>query len=150
MNAVAPHFAFRSGLTGLAGMPGPSELPARDRVISSVREPSASAEGFASRLRAAEPNERRRAAREAAEQLVATVFVEPILATLHAGNLAVEPFAPGSAERRFTPFLDQQLAQRIVAGANFGLVDRITEQLFSGHRGGGGVADEPPVLDLRG
>lgn len=150
MNAVAPHFAVRSGLTGLAGMPGRGDRPARDGVVSPALEPAAPAEGFAARLRAAEPDDRLRTAREAAEQLVATVFVEPILAMLHAGNRAAEPFAPGSAERRFTPFLDQQIAQRIVAGANFGLVDRITEHLFSGHRGDGGVADEPPVLDLKG
>ena len=142
MNAIAPHFAVRSGLTGLAGLPGPRALPAR--------EPSVPAEGFASRLRAAEPDERRRVAREAAEQLVATVFIEPILATLHAGSLAAGPFAPGSAERRFMPFLDQQLAERIARGMDFALVDRITEQLLPGDRGGTGAADESEALDLEG
>ncbi|MHC5113320.1 MAG: hypothetical protein ACYTGP_02685 [Planctomycetota bacterium] len=68
-------------------------------------------------------------AREAAEQLVSSALVMPILSMLRENSRMEEPFAPGPAERRFGPMLDQLVADRIVRKANFPLVDRLTDRL---------------------
>ena len=66
--------------------------------------------------------------REAAEQMVSTVFVTPILGAMRENSMATGPFAPNAAEKRFGPLLDQQFADRIVKGANFSLVDMIVQR----------------------
>lgn len=63
--------------------------------------------------------------RDAATKLVASALVMPVLASLREGNLSEGPFAPGMAERRFGPLLDQHIADRVVSGSNFSLVDAI-------------------------
>ena len=68
--------------------------------------------------------------REAAENLVSSAFITPVLAALRSSNQAAEPFAPGTAERRFGPLLDQHIADSIVKGGNFGLVDSIVERFM--------------------
>lgn len=68
-------------------------------------------------------------ARRAAEQLVASSLVVPVLAQLHEGPFRSELFAPGSAERRFAPMLDQHLADRITASGRFPIVDAIADRL---------------------
>ena len=67
--------------------------------------------------------------REAAEQLVATTLVVPILAQLRETSRAAGPFAPSTAEKRFGPLFDQALSDRIVKGANFPLVDHLQRHL---------------------
>jgi len=71
-------------------------------------------------------------ARQGAEQLVASALVMPILSMLRENSRLEEPFAPGPAERRFGPMLDQHVADHIVRNANFPLVDRLTDQLTRG------------------
>ena len=57
-------------------------------------------------------------AREAAEQLVATALVQPVLKQLRETNNAAEPFKPNSAERSFGQMMDTQLSQRIAGSTN--------------------------------
>lgn len=72
--------------------------------------------------------EKRTAMREAAEQLVSTAFITPILGALRENSTAAGPFAPSTAEKRFGPLLDQQFADRIVQAANFSLIDTIIDR----------------------
>ena len=71
---------------------------------------------------------KRQALREAAEQLVSTAFVTPVLGGLRENSTAAGPFAPSTAEKRFGPMLDQQFADRVVRAANFPLVDAIVDR----------------------
>lgn len=66
-------------------------------------------------------------AREAAEQLVATALVEPVLKKLRESTLAAPPFVPTQGERQFQGIADAATAQRIVRAGHFPLVDRIAE-----------------------
>ncbi|MCH2132968.1 MAG: hypothetical protein MK116_04375 [Phycisphaerales bacterium] len=67
--------------------------------------------------------------RQAAEQLVATSLVQPILASLTKSPFQEGIFAPGPIEERFTPLLHRHLSDRIVSSSNFGLVDVLTDRL---------------------
>lgn len=72
-------------------------------------------------------------AREAAEQLVATTLVLPVLKQLRESNNAAPPFAPTNAEKQFGALLDHRLAHDIVKGANFPMVDRLARDLLRSH-----------------
>ena len=67
---------------------------------------------------------------EAAGNLVSSALVLPALASMHESPLRPKsgPFAPGSAEKRFAPLLEQQFADRITKAARFGLVDVIVNR----------------------
>jgi len=67
---------------------------------------------------------------EAAQKLVASTLVEPILKQLRETNNAAAPFGPSEAEKQFGPILDGQIADRIVGAADFPLVDRIKQDLM--------------------
>ena len=69
-------------------------------------------------------------AAEAAEGLVATTFIEPILKQVRESNDAPPPFGPSNAEKQFSALLDTKLSDEIVHAANFPLVERITQQLL--------------------
>jgi len=69
--------------------------------------------------------------RQAATKFVSSAFVKPVLEMMHESPFAEEPFKPNAAQRRFTPLLDQHMADRITRGANFPLVDRIVEQVLN-------------------
>jgi Rod binding domain-containing protein len=68
--------------------------------------------------------------RQSAAQLVSSAFILPVLESMHDSPFLQGPFAPGFAEKRFMPLLDQHIADRITSGANFPLVDVITERLM--------------------
>lgn len=73
----------------------------------------------------------RAAARRSAEQMVASLFVQPLL------DMALEsdaggPFAPGTGEKTFGPLLNQRLADEIVRKARLPLVDAVVEQVLAG------------------
>ncbi len=87
--------------------------------------------GFASALSASSEDAAaiRQEAREAASQFVATAFIMPVLKMMHDTPFATEPFAPNSAQKRFMPMLDWQIADRVTSSANFPLVDRIVQQM---------------------
>lgn len=73
---------------------------------------------------------RREMAREAATQLVAAALIMPVLKSLRDSPMLRPPFAPGLAEKRFAPLLDQQIADRITGASNFSLVDQIVDRLL--------------------
>ncbi len=68
--------------------------------------------------------------RKAAGQLVSSTFIMPLLRSLHESPFVASPFAPGFAEQRFQPLLDQQVADRITSAADFPLIDVITDRLL--------------------
>jgi Rod binding domain-containing protein len=86
-------------------------------------------------------------ARTAAEGLVSTTFIEPILKQVRESNTAPPPFGPSRAEKQFSSLLDTKLADEIVHAANFPLVDRIASQLL---RNMPQVQNEVPIIDIQG
>jgi len=104
-------------------------------IVTSVpvgRVPSAHRGGelFSQALHQATQDQDRAVARNAATQLVSSVFIIPVLAALHDSPFAKPPFAPSFAEKQFQPLLDQQIADRIAGAANFSLVDVIVDRLL--------------------
>lgn len=67
--------------------------------------------------------------RQAAEQLVAMVLVEPVLERVRESSEAAPPFRANEAEKQFRALMDARLAQEIVRSANFPLVDRLARDL---------------------
>jgi Rod binding domain-containing protein len=86
-------------------------------------------------------------ARTAAEGLVSTTFIEPILKQVRESNTAPPPFGPSNAEKQFSSLLDTKLADEIVHAANFPLVERITQQLL---RNMPGIDAPKETLDIKG
>ena len=72
----------------------------------------------------------REVVRRAAAQLVASTFIMPILQSMHDSPFLKPPFAPGFAEKRFQPLLDQQVADRLTSAARFPLIDIIVDWLM--------------------
>jgi Rod binding domain-containing protein len=70
-------------------------------------------------------------AREAAELLVSSTLVEPILKQARENNNAAPPFGPTQAEKQFGGILDHRLAHEMVSGSNFPLVDRLARDLLN-------------------
>lgn len=81
-------------------------------------------------LEAVEARDAADRAREAAEQLVSTTLVLPVLKQLRESNNAAPPFGPTDAEKQFGSLLDHRLAHDIVKGANFPMVDRLARDLL--------------------
>lgn len=118
------------GIRGLGGGSSPAQgLLARQGSF-------AEAMGIAERRIGGGVADREARAREAAEQLVATAFVRPVLASLRGSEGAAEPFAPTTAEKQFGAIQDQRLADELVRAARFPLVDRLARDLL---RSGGGA-----------
>ncbi len=69
-------------------------------------------------------------AREAAEQLVATTFVEPLLKQVREAHKPAPPFTPGPGEKQFRALMDAELAQRIVHASQWPLVERLASDLL--------------------
>jgi hypothetical protein len=69
--------------------------------------------------------------REAAEKLVATTLVEPILKQLREANNTPPPFGPGAGEKQFRSLGDAHAAREIVRSSRFELVDRLAQDLRS-------------------
>lgn len=69
-------------------------------------------------------------ARGAAEELVSTTLIQPILAETRKASFAAEPFGPTSAEKSFGPLMDAALSREIVRAANFPLVDRLERDML--------------------
>ena len=85
---------------------------------------------FSQILDQAAQNKDRAVAREAATRLVSSVFIMPVLASLHDSPFLEPPFAPSFAEKQFQPLLDQHVADRITGASNFPLVDVILDRLL--------------------
>lgn len=71
--------------------------------------------------------------RNAAEQLVASAFLVPMLAEVRDSSFGVGAFAPNIVEKRFGPMLDQQIADHVISAGRLGLVDAIVERLETQH-----------------
>ncbi len=67
--------------------------------------------------------------RQTAEQLVATTLVEPILKQLRESNNAPPPFGPGKGEQQFRAMTDAHTAKEIVRSGQFGLVERLAQDM---------------------
>ncbi|MCC7408962.1 MAG: rod-binding protein [Phycisphaeraceae bacterium] len=76
-------------------------------------------------------NGRKGQARKAAEQLVSTALVVPLLKQMRQDPFRTELFHGGQAEETFGSQLDQIFADRTVQGANFPLVSAIEKQLLT-------------------
>ena len=70
-------------------------------------------------------------ARTAAEQLVATTFVVPMLKRFRENNNAAAPFAPTSAEKSLRSLTDTTLAESIVHKSNWPLVEQLAQRMLS-------------------
>lgn len=70
--------------------------------------------------------------RDAAERLVATTLVEPILKQLRESVHIAPPFGPGKGEQSFQSIADAHTAKEVVKSKNFALVDRLAQELRSG------------------
>ena len=87
------------------------------------------AESFPGLLSSASVKGDREILQQSVEQLVSSSLVLPTLATLRESTMSTGPFAPGAAERRFGPLLDQHIADQVTQGANFPLVRAIVNKL---------------------
>ena len=85
-------------------------------------------ESFAMKFKQATRNGEEETLRDAAEQLVSSSFILPILSMIRESSISEGPFAPGMAERRFGPLFDQHIADSITKAANFPLVDAIVDR----------------------
>ena len=132
--AASPADGFAARMRQAQGPPSASPAPASPRPADrlELREqlrrvpirPASSEQAAA----IADP---RAAARRSAEQMVASLFVQPLL------DMALEsdaggPFAPGTGEKTFGPLLNQRLADEIVRKARLPLVDAVVEQVLTG------------------
>ncbi|MDY7107797.1 MAG: hypothetical protein SYC29_04090 [Planctomycetota bacterium] len=108
-----------------------------------IARPTRDASTFEAMLAAAGRRQQAGQAREAAQQMVASAFIMPVLADLRESPFLSGPFAPGAAERRFGPLLDQHVADRITAGDRFPLIDQITEHLLSAKARSLGLTQTP-------
>ncbi len=80
--------------------------------------------------------------REAAEQFVGSAFIMPILQSLRESPfLDGGPLAPGPAEKRFGPLLDQAVADGITKRANFPLIDLVLDRLTARGSAGPGTSE---------
>jgi hypothetical protein len=120
--------------------PGPSRA-------QGLRFDEALTQGLRRGGQAAGPDARAQAAYEAAQQLVATTFIQPVLDQVRQDPFRSELFHGGFAEDAFQQQLDVQLSQRIVASARDGdslrspglpVVDSVFRKLTA--RDGQGVA----------
>lgn len=75
--------------------------------------------------RAVEANNQTDAARHAANQLVASAFLKPLLAQVHKSAFQSELFHGGAGESMFQEHLDTIIADRIAQRTNFSLADEI-------------------------
>ena len=104
----------------LAAEPGASRRSGEQELFSQV----------ISRAKAKTGETAEQRARSAAEQLVATALVQPVLKQLRESNNAAPPFAPNEAERTFRSFMDAGLAQRMVSSQHWGLVDHLARGML--------------------
>lgn len=67
--------------------------------------------------------------REAAERMVATTLVEPLLKQLRESTNTPPPFGPGPGEKQFRGLGDAFAAREIVRSSRFELVDRLARDM---------------------
>lgn len=67
--------------------------------------------------------------RRAAEQLLSTAFIMPVLRQVREMNNAPAPWGPTEAEKQFGPLLDQRMADDLVRAGNWKIVERLARDL---------------------
>lgn len=79
--------------------------------------------------------------RESARKLVASALLMPVLEQMENSPFRPKdgPFSQNVVEKRFGPLLHQQMADRMMEGRSFGLVEAVLARI-AGTAGGGGVA----------
>ena len=77
---------------------------------------------------------------EAAKTLVTEAFIKPVFAAMREGGFAAEGFKPGTGERRFRPLFDAALAEKVVEGSNFDLVNRVADRFEASMKARSGKA----------
>lgn len=83
-------------------------------------------------------------ARQAAQEMVALSFVQPMLAEMRESEDAAGLFAPSPAEKQFRAMQDRLLAKEIVEASRFPLVDRMARDLLRGQGAAGDAAQNTP------
>jgi Rod binding domain-containing protein len=68
-------------------------------------------------------------AKEAAEKLVSTTFIKPILSEARKMDNAPAPFKPTQAEKMFGAMLDNKIADELVAKLRLPLAQRMTSDM---------------------
>jgi len=116
LSSSFPSFAEQRAASNLT--PGPSDF-----TIALSRATTARAGGDFTTVQAT------MTPREAAEELVATAFIKPLLSQMRETSQATGPFAPTNVEKQFAPMLDSIIAQQIVRSGRFGLVDAVARQM---------------------
>lgn len=66
---------------------------------------------------------------EAAQKLVATTFIKPILKQAREMNDAPPPFGPTQAEKQFGALLDNKIADDIAASMDLAITDRMAREM---------------------
>lgn len=68
-------------------------------------------------------------ARQAAQEFVAKVFIEPMLKQVRDSNHTPPPFGPGPGEKQFGSMIDAQRSIDLVRSASWPIVDRLAADL---------------------
>jgi Rod binding domain-containing protein len=92
--------------------------------------------GIANRLVKPAETDPRTEARAAAEQFVAQVLVQPMLAEVRNASTEPPPFGPGPGEKQFGSLIDAQRAVDMVRGSRWSIVDRIASDIERATRRG--------------
>ena len=122
---------------GPAAAGGPAAGPGRASFAAAVSGAvSGAGAGAGAAARAAEPE----GARASAEQFVASALLLPLLAEARGGALKSDLFGGGFAHDAWAQRLETHLADAVVRGANFPVVDRIVADAGRPGRAGGGAA----------
>lgn len=85
--------------------------------------------GIANRLATPEATDPQTEARAAAEQFVAQVLVQPMLAEVRNASTQPPPFGPGPGEKQFGSIIDAQRAMEMVRNSNWSIVDRLASDM---------------------
>lgn len=124
-----------------------SQLPMTTPLLSVSEGADRSTKSFEQTLRD-RPQAPKHDVREAAEQLVATTFIQPILAAAREDPFKVDRFHGGQGEDMFGSQLDTILADRIVSKSNMPLVDVIAER-FSQNKANAAYAQNAPATTTK-
>lgn len=112
------------------GTPGPARPP----IETSNQRDFAEILGIANRMSQPTETDPQTRARQAAEQFVAQVLVQPMLAEVRNASTQPPPFGPGNAEKQFGSIIDAQRAMDMVRGSGWSIVDRVAADLERAER----------------
>lgn len=157
---VLPSTSVRAEAIGVGGAMGDQSRfgPVLSMLMQDPDDPAAATEvadrraAVSARLIEAGHEDIVQVAEQAAEQLVASSFVVPLLAAMRDSPFQTEMFGTTMAERRIGPVFDQMLADRIVQCSNFSLVEGVKTSILEKQARLMGVpeADAGSVIDAQG